>query len=79
MHTTFIPIPVDVDLHIGRVLRRRRRGLRMTQAELATALGVSFQQVQKYECAANRMSAAKLYEAARALDVPVADFYPADR
>jgi transcriptional regulator with XRE-family HTH domain len=59
----------EVDLYIGRRLRRRRRLLGLTQDALARAVGVRFQQVQKYECAANRMCAARLHDFARALDV----------
>ena len=48
----------EIDVHLGRRLRRRRRLLGLTQQQLAAAYGVRFQQIQKYECAANRMSAA---------------------
>ncbi len=64
-----------VDLHVGLKLRQRRRGLNMSQHELARALGLTFQQVQKYERGANRISASKLYEAAGALDCQVSDFF----
>ena len=50
----------EIDIHLGRRLRRRRRLLGLTQQELAHACGVRFQQIQKYECAANRMSAGAL-------------------
>jgi transcriptional regulator with XRE-family HTH domain len=65
----------DIDVHLGRRLRRRRRLLGLTQQELAQACGVRFQQIQKYECAANRMSAARLWQLAEALEVPVAYFF----
>jgi transcriptional regulator with XRE-family HTH domain len=65
----------DVNLHIGRRLRCRRRLLGLTQQELATATGITFQQINKYEQATNRMSAARVYEMARALDVPVSYFF----
>ena len=65
----------DIDEHLGRRLRRRRRLLGLTQQQLATACGVRFQQIQKYECAANRMSAARLYQLAQVLEVPVSYFY----
>ncbi|WP_297694613.1 helix-turn-helix transcriptional regulator [Phenylobacterium sp.] len=65
----------DIDMHLGRRLRRRRRLLGLTQQELARACGVRFQQIQKYECAANRMSAARLWQLAEALEVPVAYFF----
>jgi transcriptional regulator with XRE-family HTH domain len=64
-----------VNLHIGRRLRRRRRIMGMTQAALAEALAVKFQQVQKYECAANRVSASRLYALAKALQTPVQYFF----
>jgi transcriptional regulator with XRE-family HTH domain len=65
----------DIDVHLGRRLRRRRRLLGLTQQELARSCGVRFQQIQKYECAANRMSAARLWQLAEALEVPVAYFF----
>ena len=48
----------DIDLHLGRRLRRRRRLLGLTQQQLANTVGIRFQQIQKYECGANRISAA---------------------
>jgi transcriptional regulator with XRE-family HTH domain len=65
----------DIDTHLGKRLRRRRRLLGQTQQQLATAVGIRFQQIQKYECGANRISAARLYQLARALQVPVGYFY----
>ncbi|THD81841.1 MAG: XRE family transcriptional regulator [Phenylobacterium sp.] len=65
----------EIDVHLGRRLRRRRRLLGLTQQELALACGVRFQQIQKYECAANRMSAARLWQLAEVLEVQVAYFY----
>jgi len=65
----------EIDVHLGRRLRRRRRLLGLTQQQLAEACGVRFQQIQKYECAANRMSAARLWLLAEALEVPVGYFY----
>jgi transcriptional regulator with XRE-family HTH domain len=65
----------DIDLHLGRRLRRRRRLLGLTQQQLALQVGVRFQQVQKYECGANRISAARLWELAEALETPVNYFY----
>lgn len=64
-----------IDVHLGRRLRRRRRILGLTQQQLAGACGVRFQQIQKYECAANRMSAARLWQLAEVLEVPVSYFY----
>ena len=65
----------DIDLHLGRRLRRRRRLLGLTQQQLALAVGIRFQQIQKYECGANRISAARLWQLAEALETPVAYFY----
>ena len=65
----------DIDLHLGKRLRRRRRLLGLTQQQLAGACGVRFQQIQKYECGANRISAARLWRLSEALEVPVGYFY----
>jgi len=65
----------DIDLHLGKRLRRRRRLMGLTQQQLATAVGIRFQQIQKYECGANRISAARVWELAAALEVPVGYFY----
>ena len=65
----------DIDLHLGKRLRRRRRLLGLTQQQLAGAVGVRFQQIQKYECGANRISAARLWSLSEALEVPVGYFY----
>jgi transcriptional regulator with XRE-family HTH domain len=64
-----------VDLHIGQRVRHRRWLTGMTQQNLAEAIGIRFQQVQKYESGANRISAARLWEIAGALGVPVSFFY----
>src|SRR4051812_21460283 len=65
----------DIDEHLGRRLRRRRRLLGLTQQQLAHACGVRFQQIQKYECAANRMSAGRIWQLSKVLDVPVSYFF----
>jgi transcriptional regulator with XRE-family HTH domain len=65
----------DIDVYLGKRLRRRRRLLGLTQQQLAGAVGVRFQQIQKYECGANRISAARLWQLSEALDVPVGYFY----
>jgi transcriptional regulator with XRE-family HTH domain len=65
----------EIDEHLGRRLRRRRRLLGLTQQQLAAACGVRFQQIQKYECAANRMSAARIWQVAQVLEVPVSYFF----
>jgi transcriptional regulator with XRE-family HTH domain len=66
---------IDIDAHIGARLRRRRLLLRLTQRELAIAIGVRFQQIQKYEFGMNKISAARLWAIARSLDVPVSYFF----
>jgi len=65
----------DRDEHLGRRLYDRRRALGLTQKQLSKLVGISFQQVQRYECAANKMSATRLWDFAEALDVPVSYFY----
>jgi len=70
-----IEVGNDIDLHLGKRLRRRRRLLGLTQQQLADAVGVRFQQIQKYECGANRISAARLWRLSEALEVPVGYFY----
>ena len=65
----------DIDLHVGKRLRRRRRLLGLTQQALAEQVGIRFQQIQKYECGANRVSASRLFELSEALSVPVQYFY----
>ena len=65
----------DIDLHVGKRLRRRRRLLGLTQQQLADEVGVRFQQIQKYECGANRVSASRLFELSEALGVPVQYFF----
>ncbi|HPA37300.1 MAG TPA: helix-turn-helix transcriptional regulator [Phenylobacterium sp.] len=69
------PMGNDIDVHLGKRLRRRRRLLGLTQQQLAGACGVRFQQIQKYECGANRISAARLWQLSEALEVPVGYFY----
>ena len=69
------PMGTDIDVHLGKRLRRRRRLLGLTQQQLAGSCGVRFQQIQKYECGANRISAARLWQLSEALEVPVDYFY----
>jgi transcriptional regulator with XRE-family HTH domain len=64
-----------IDIHVGARLRLRRTMLRMSQEKLAAALEVSFQQVQKYERATNRISASRLYQLCRILGVRIGFFY----
>ena len=67
--------PNPVDLHVGGRVRMRRKMLGVSQERLADALGLTFQQVQKYERGANRVSASKLYEIARFLSAPISYFF----
>ncbi len=64
-----------VDIHVGARVRLRRRFLGVSQQALADALGITFQQVQKYERGANRISASKLYDIARTLGSTVSYFF----
>lgn len=68
-------MPSAIDVHLGRRLRRRRRLLGLTQQQLAVQVGVRFQQIQKYECGANRLGAARLWELSEALKTPISYFY----
>jgi transcriptional regulator with XRE-family HTH domain len=68
-------MPNPIDQHVGLRIRLRRKELGVSQEKLADAIGLTFQQVQKYERAANRVSASKLYEMARALQTSIAYFY----
>ncbi len=67
--------PHPVDIHVGARVRLRRIELGMSQEKLAVELGLTFQQVQKYERAANRISASRLYHIGKVLDVKVPFFY----
>jgi transcriptional regulator with XRE-family HTH domain len=70
---TGVPNPIDV--HVGARVRMRRLLLGMNQETLATALGLTFQQVQKYEGGANRVSASRLSAMAEILGVPISYFF----
>ena len=67
--------PNPVDLHVGARVRMRRKLLGVSQEKLADALGLTFQQVQKYERGTNRISASKLFEIGRFLQAPVSYFF----
>lgn len=67
--------PNPVDLHVGLRIRLRRKELGVSQEKLADSIGLTFQQVQKYERAANRVSASKLWEMARALRTSISYFF----
>ncbi|WP_158967798.1 helix-turn-helix domain-containing protein [Chachezhania sediminis] len=64
-----------VDIHVGKRVRHRRWLIGMTQQQLAEQVGIKFQQIQKYETGANRISASRLWDIADALDVPVSFFF----
>jgi transcriptional regulator with XRE-family HTH domain len=64
-----------IDVHVGRRLRQRRSLLGLSQTALANTVGLTFQQVQKYERGSNRMGSSRLFEFAKVLDVPVSHFF----
>lgn len=68
-------MPHPVDVHVGKRVRHRRWLVGMTQQQLAEHVGIKFQQIQKYETGANRVSASRLWDIADALDVPVSFFF----
>ncbi|MFV0245234.1 MAG: helix-turn-helix domain-containing protein [Qingshengfaniella sp.] len=65
----------SVDIHVGMMIRKRRRVLGISQQVLAESVGIRFQQVQKYETGTNRVSASRLFDMANALAVPVSYFF----
>lgn len=67
--------PNPIDIHVGLQVRLRRKELKISQEKLAETIGLTFQQVQKYERGTNRISASKLYEIARTLRVSIAWFF----
>ncbi|MCR9113636.1 MAG: helix-turn-helix domain-containing protein [Rhodobacteraceae bacterium] len=68
-------MPHPVDVHVGKRIRHRRWLVGMTQQQLAESVGIKFQQIQKYETGANRVSASRLWDIADALDVEVSFFF----
>lgn len=64
-----------IDRHVGARVRMRRLMLDQSQTDLAETLGLTFQQIQKYEKGTNRISASKLFQIAREFDVPIAFFF----
>lgn len=68
-------MPHLVDVHVGKRVRHRRWLVGMTQQQLAEKVGIKFQQIQKYETGANRISASRLWDIAEALEVPVSFFF----
>src|SRR5580692_2630680 len=73
--TTKLDGPDPIDVHVGSRVRLRRNMLGLSQEKLADAIGLTFQQVQKYERGTNRVGASRLLELSRVLDVPVSFFY----
>jgi transcriptional regulator with XRE-family HTH domain len=69
------PRPSPIDSHVGSRVRLRRTLLGMSQEKLGEALGLTFQQVQKYERGVNRIGASRLFDLARVLDVPISFFF----
>ena len=67
--------PHHVDRHVGALIRAKRKAIGMSQDELARAIGITFQQIQKYERGTNRVSSSKLYEIAQKLDTPLGTFF----
>ncbi|HKF72185.1 MAG TPA: helix-turn-helix domain-containing protein [Stellaceae bacterium] len=67
--------PNPIDVHVGTRVRLRRTLLGLSQEKLGEAIGLTFQQVQKYERGANRVGASRLYHLSRVLDVPVSYFF----
>lgn len=65
----------SIDHHVGTRLRMRRALLGMSQEKLAEQVGITFQQIQKYENGANRVSASRLFEFSKVLDIPVTFFF----
>lgn len=68
-----------VDIHVGKRLRLRRKTLGLSQADLGRQVGVTFQQIQKYERGTNRMGASRLWEFAQALQIPINYFFDSYR
>ncbi len=68
-------MPHQVDVHVGKRVRHRRWLVAMTQQQLAEKVGIKFQQIQKYETGANRISASRLWDIAEALEVPISFFF----
>ena len=68
-------MPHPVDVHVGKRVRHRRWLVGMTQQQLAEKVGIKFQQIQKYETGANRVSASRLWDISRALQVSISFFF----
>jgi transcriptional regulator with XRE-family HTH domain len=68
-------MPHPVDVHVGKRIRHRRWLVGVTQQQLAEKVGIKFQQIQKYETGANRVSASRLWDIAESLEVDVSFFF----
>ncbi len=65
----------DVDAHVGRRVRERRKEIGISQGKLGSALGITFQQIQKYEIGLNRVAAGRLWDISKILEVDVGYFF----
>jgi transcriptional regulator with XRE-family HTH domain len=75
MQTTMAKIPNPIDRHVGNRVRMQRILMNMSQEKLGDALGITFQQVQKYEKGVNRISASRLQQISQTLQVPPSFFF----
>ena len=73
--TSLLGVPRPVDVHVGARLRLRRTLMGFTQTKLGDAVGLTFQQIQKYERGSNRIGASRLFQFSQVLDVPVSFFF----
>lgn len=67
--------PDPVDIHVGKQVKKRRNALSMSQEKLGKALGLTFQQVQKYERGVNRIGSSRLYQLSQILDMDITYFF----
>ena len=67
--------PDPIDIHVGKRLKQRRLLLAMSQEKLADAIGITFQQIQKYENGSNRVGASRLFQIGQVLEAPVSYFF----
>ena len=70
--------PSHVDHQVGRRIRQARRAAKLTQGQLGDMVGLTFQQIQKYEKGVNRVAAGTLYDIAKVLDIPISWFFDED-
>ncbi|MFV1530583.1 helix-turn-helix transcriptional regulator [Phaeobacter sp. JH20_36] len=71
-------MPHPIDIHVGKQIRQARLLAGISQQELADAVGIKFQQIQKYETGANRVSASRLWMIANHLEAKTSDFFPTE-